>query len=65
MKEKHLDFRRYSPYSNKLQISEEGTYYSKNKTKNKNTGKKKAHFSGIEKRKKGQQDTGSNTATQW
>lgn len=51
MKGKHLDFRRYSPHSNKLQMSEEGTYYNKNKTKNKNTGeKKKAHFSGIGRR---------------
>ena len=50
MKEKHLDFRRYSPHSNKLQMSEEGTYYNKNKTKNKNTGKKRKHTSlGLEK----------------
>lgn len=57
MKEKHLDFRRYSPHSNKLQMSEEGTYYNKNKTKNKNTGKKRKHTSlGLEEGPAGREE---------
>ena len=53
MKEKHLNFRRYSPRSNKLQISEKGMYYNKNKTKNKNTGKKESTLSWDWKKKEG------------
>lgn len=64
-KEKHLDFRRYSPHSNKLQMSEEGTYYNKNKTKNKNTGKKENTLLWDWKKEEGQQDAGSNTAPKW
>ena len=60
MKEKHLDFRRYSPHSNKLQISEEGTYYNKNKTKNKNTGEKRKHaFLGLEKERRASKTQGA------